>query len=87
MKFLLGWYRKLFTEDTPLQGYAAHIPHGAFTVFAATHVHWTIALLFGTGFIIFEIYQEADVGDKAHDDIAGWLLGMAIYGLFFAIFL
>ncbi len=77
---------KLFIEHSALQGYVAHTPHGLFTVFAAVHIDWTIALLFGVGFIVFELNQEKHfwvVGDKACRDIAGWLLGMVVGGILY----
>ena len=84
MKYII---KKLFIDCSSLQGYVAHTPHGAFTVFAAVYIHWTIALLFGFGFIVFEIVQQGNEGDKAHQDLAGWLAGMFIGGLAYCIFL
>ena len=86
-KFIGHIIRKLFIDCTPLQGYVAHTPHGAFTVVAAVYIHWTIALLFGVGFIIFELVQQDNQGDEAQQDIAGWLLGMFITGIVYSIFL
>jgi cytochrome b561 len=77
--------RKLFIEHSPLQGYVAHIPHGVFTVLAAIYIHWLIALLFGAGFIIFELQQGKDYGDKPSDDLAGWLLGMVLAGVAYMV--
>ena len=71
---------QLFFAHSALQGYVAHLPHGAFTVIAAVYIHWSIAVLFGVGFIIFELVQQYNFKDKACIDIAGWLLGMALTG-------
>lgn len=81
---------RLFIEHSALQGYVAHLGHGIANVFLAVYVHWTIALLFGVGFIVFELNQEKHywkVGDKACRDLAGWLVGMVIGGLVYCIFL
>ena len=89
MKLIRRIIYKLFQEHSALQGYVAHTPHGAFTVFAAVYIHWTIALLFGIGFIIFELNQEKHywkVGDKACKDLAGWLLGIFIAGIVYSMF-
>ena len=84
-RFIRLIIRKLFIENTPLQGYVAHTPHGAFTVYAAVYIHWVVALLFGVGFIIFEWWQHKAKGDLPHQDIAGWLLGIVIAGLVYWI--
>lgn len=86
VKFIRRIIYKLFIECSPLQGYVAHIPHGLFTVAAALYIHWTIALLFGGGFIVFEIVQQDNKGDEAQQDIAGWLLGMLIAGVVYCVF-
>lgn len=85
MKFLKMVVRKLFIECTPLQGHVAHIPHGLFTVFAAVYVHWVVALLFGFGFIAYEVNQDWHLRDGAHYDLAGWLLGMVLGSFLFLI--
>ncbi len=87
MKHIKRIIHKLFIDCSPLQGYCAHIPHGVFTVVAAVYIHWTIALLFGVGFVIFEWWQHKAKGDRPHEDLAGWLLGMVIGGLVYSIFL
>ncbi len=79
--------KKLFIDCSPLQGYVAHLGHGFFTIVAAVYIHWTIALLFGGGFIVFELVQQDNKGDEAQQDLAGWLLGMVIGGLVYCIFL
>lgn len=73
-------------ENTPLQGYVAHIPHGAVTVVLCQEVHPVIAVLFGVGFIAFELTQQRNVKDKAHQDLAGWLLGMVLAGIGYWIY-
>lgn len=78
--WLKRWYHKLFIEDTPLQGYVAHIPHGVITVMLVD-IHWILSLLFGGGFIIFQLNQEHDGYPSAHYDLAGWLFGLAIAGV------
>lgn len=75
---IIKWYRKLFVECTPLQGYVAHIPHGVINVFMATHVCWVIAVLFGVGYMFFQDGHERNNLDPAHYDLAGWLLGLVI---------
>ena len=84
MKLIRHIIYKLFQEHSSLQGYVAHTPHGVVNVVLAMEIGWSIALLFGVGFIVFELNQEKHyrkVGDKACRDLAGWLLGMSIAGL------
>jgi len=76
---------KLFIEHSALQGYIAHTPHGVINVILAVEVHWTIALLFGVGFIIYQYWQKYQGHPVDADDIAGWLLGMAICGIVYWI--
>ncbi len=78
--------KRLFIEHSALQGYVAHLGHGIANVFLAVYVHWTIALLFGFGFIIFELNQEWHLRDQAHQDIAGWLLGIVLGSIVYIIF-
>jgi len=77
--------RKLFIEQSTLQGLVAHTPHGIVTVFLAIEVHWVIALLFGIGFIVYEVMHEWRLRDNSWNDLAGWLLGMAICGIIYRV--
>jgi len=56
-----------------------HLPVGLATVLFI-YVHWSLALVFGFGFALYEICQDKVVGDNAHKDIKGWLWGMIITG-------
>lgn len=86
MRKMRKWFYKLFIECSPLQGYVAHLPHGIINVFLATHVDWTIALLFGGGYILFQLNQEKAGFPPAHYDLAGWLLGLCIGGGIYVVF-
>lgn len=76
--WLIRLFRKLFIEHTPLQGYVAHIPHGLFVVLSAVQIHWVVAATFTIGFICFEVNQDWHLRDQAHNDLAGFLLGIVI---------
>ena len=78
MKIFEWLYQKLVKDNTLTQGLIAHLPHGVFTTFAAIYIHWSIALIFGIGFIVFELDQDWYFKDGAHNDLAGWLLWMAV---------
>ena len=77
------WFRRLIIENTALQGYFAHLPHGAFTAFAAIYLHWAIALIFTLGFVCFEVQQDWHLRDQGHNDIAGFLLGLVLASIAF----
>ena len=77
---------KLFVEHSALQGYVAHIPHGMLNVFLAVYFHWTIALLFGIGYIVFQYWQKYQGHPIDPDDLTGWMLGMGIAGVLYYIF-
>lgn len=70
--------RKLFIEQSTTQGLVAHTPHGMINVFLAVYIHWVIALLFGIGFIVYELMHEWRLRDDSWNDLAGWLLGLVI---------
>ena len=56
---------------------AIHIPVGMLIVFSI-FIHWAVLLVFGTYFIIYEIWQEKIKHDRAYKDIIGALTGQAI---------
>lgn len=85
-QFCRKWYRKLFVENTPLQGYVAHQPHGWATIFLYKEFGPLAGVLFGAGFIIFEKWQRRAMKDKPHQDLAGWLLGMVEAGVGYWIY-
>ena len=78
MKKIKKWLRCAFVENTPLQGYLCHIPHGLFVVLSAIFISWAIALAFTIGFIVFEVNQDWHLRDQAHNDLAGFLVGIVI---------
>jgi len=57
-----------------------HVPVGAICVLLA-YVHWVLALIFGLGFLSYEIIQEWRIADKGWRDIKGFLWGLGIGGL------
>ncbi|MBT9133053.1 MAG: hypothetical protein DDT33_01584 [Firmicutes bacterium] len=71
-------YRKLFTDHSALQGYVAHIPHGIVNVFLAVYVCWSVALLFGGGYIVMQYWQKFQGHPVDANDVAGWMVGMVI---------
>lgn len=83
-KFLKG-FKYVFLEDNPTQGLLCHTPHGIINVFLAVEVHWSIGLLFGIGFIAFEVMHEWRTRDDSWNDLAGWLLGLVIGGLIYRV--
>lgn len=84
MRRIIAFFRYIFFGHNATQGYLCHIPHGVVNVFLATHVHWTMALLFGAGYITFQYWQKYDGHPVDANDLAGWLLGIVIGGLLFA---
>jgi len=54
-----------------------HLPVGVANVLIV-YVHWSLALVFGLGFALYEVCQDKVTGDNAHKDLKGWLWGMII---------
>lgn len=57
-----------------------HVPVGLLNVVIAT-VTPMVALIFGAGFLIYEVTQ----GGEPHKDIRGWLVGVGIGGIVWLI--
>ncbi len=81
MKLIRRIIYKLFQEHSSLQGYVAHTPHGVINVVLAMEICWSIALLFGVGFLVFQYWQKYAGHPVDANDVGGWLLGMSITGL------
>ena len=85
MKLIRRIIYKLFQEHSATQGYVAHTPHGIINVILAMEIGWSIALLFGVGFLVFQYWQKYGGHPVDANDVAGWLLGMSICGLIYWI--
>jgi hypothetical protein len=57
-----------------------HIPVGLVTVGLAFLNGW-LCLVFGLGFIFYELSEERKINDTAFQDIKGWLFGIGILGV------
>ena len=67
-------------EPDDLRRVFLHIPVGLANVFLCS-LHWSLAFVFGFGFVVYELAQDSVVGDDAFKDIKGWLWGMFIGGV------
>jgi len=71
----------LFCDVYDLDNVLLHIPVGVGNVFLCMH-NENIALLFGIGFLAYEIMQRVvEKKDKAYPDIQGWLWGIMLTGI------
>ena len=57
-----------------------HIPVGVITIGLA-FLSPVVALIFGLGFICYELSEEKKINDTAFQDIKGFLFGMGILGI------
>lgn len=57
-----------------------HIPVGIFTCFAG-YVAWWLAVIFGAGFLLYEVNEDIHLKDEAWKDIKGFLWGIVIGSL------
>lgn len=57
-----------------------HLPLGLLVCLLG-YTAWWLALIFTTGFVIYELDQDWKIGDDAYKDIKGWLYGVGIGGL------
>jgi len=71
----------LFCDVYDLDNVALHIPVGVINALLCL-VSDGLALVFGLGFITYEISQRIILkADKAYPDIQGWLWGIALTGV------
>jgi len=59
---------------------ALHIPVGIATALLVLS-HWAVAIIFGAGFLAYELSEENVITDDAYKDIRGWLWGLFIGGI------
>ena len=57
-----------------------HIPLGLL-VCLLCYVHWALALIFATGFYIYEMNEDWHISDCAYKDIKGFLWGAFLGGI------
>lgn len=71
----------LFCDVYDLDNVLLHIPVGVGNAFLCMR-NENIGLLFGIGFLAYEIMQRiVEKKDKAYPDIQGWLWGMILTGI------
>lgn len=66
-----------FCPEYDLDNVLIHIPLGILNVGLALLSGW-VALIFGYGFVRYELNEQRALQDKAYQDIKGWLWGMGI---------
>jgi len=85
MKAILA--KLLFCDVYDLDNVVLHIPVGVINTLLCLVSGW-IALVFGLGFITYEVVQLVKgkiPEDKAYPDIQGWLWGIALTGIIILI--
>ena len=70
----------LFCPEEFVGNVLLHIPVGLVTVGLAFLSGW-LALVFGLGFLAYELSEEKKINDVAFQDIKGWLFGIGILGI------
>ena len=70
----------LFCDVYDLNNVLLHIPVGFINVAIGLFSGW-IGLLFGLGFIVYQLSERKILQDKAYPDIQGWLWGIGILGI------
>lgn len=66
-----------FCDEDSVNNVLIHIPVGLITVFI-TLFSGCLGVLFGVGFIIYELSEQKLISDEAYQDIKGWLWGIGI---------
>jgi len=72
--------RLLFCDVYDLDNVLLHIPVGAVNALLCL-VSGELCVIFGAGFLAYEIVQRKVTKDKAYTDIQGWLWGIALAGI------
>ena len=70
----------LFCDVYDLNNVLLHMPVGVATVLLCLVSGW-LGLIFGLGFIIYELSERKILEDKAYPDIQGWMWGIALTGI------
>ena len=70
----------LFCPPEFVNNVLLHIPVGLFNAILIRESGW-LTLLFGVGFLTYEISEQKKIGDTAFQDIKGWLWGLAYMGV------
>jgi hypothetical protein len=73
-----------FCDEDSVNNVLMHIPVGNVNVGIALYNPY-LGLLFGVGFIIYELNEQLTYGDKAFQDIKGWLWGIGILSIILLI--
>lgn len=73
------------SPEQSLRRILIHIPAGLVNCLAA-YVHWSLALIFGWGFFVYELNEDQHEEDRAYYDILGYLIGLGIGVVVWAIF-
>jgi len=74
----------LFCDEYDLNNVLLHIPVGIITVLIGIFSGW-IGLVFGLGFITYELSERKILQDKAYPDIQGWLWGIGLLSIILLI--
>jgi hypothetical protein len=56
---------------------ALHFPVGVFAAWLAT-VAWVLCLVFGAGFLTYEVIEDWRSRDKGYKDVFGFLIGLGV---------
>lgn len=67
----------LFCEEDHLDGVLLHIPVGIITVIL-TYVSGWLAVIFGVGYLTYQLSEQKQISDECFPDIQGWLYGIVI---------
>jgi hypothetical protein len=66
----------LFCEEATVGNVLLHIPVGIVNTIIAVYLSGWLGLVFGIGFIVYELKEQKIITDKAYPDIQGWLWGI-----------
>jgi hypothetical protein len=74
----------LFCEECNLDNVLLHIPVGAVLV-AVSLFSPPVAVIFGIGFIFYELNEQRIIQDKAYPALQGWLWGIGLLAIILLI--
>lgn len=78
--------REKLSTSPDIKRAALHFPVGVFTAWLGTFTP-VITLVFGIGFMVYEVMEDWRIKDQSYHDVFGYLIGIAFGSVLFRLIL